>query len=62
MWVLDALGGSGDKTGMICDVSKPEQITEVANAVLKRFGRCEIFVNNAAIFPVRDLKTVTLGA
>jgi NAD(P)-dependent dehydrogenase (short-subunit alcohol dehydrogenase family) len=58
--VVDALGGSGDKTAMICDVSKPEQITEVANAVLERFGRCDIFVNNAAIFPVTDLKTVTL--
>jgi NAD(P)-dependent dehydrogenase (short-subunit alcohol dehydrogenase family) len=58
--VVDALGGSGDKIGMICDVNKPEQITEVANAVLKRFGRCDIFVNNAAIFPVTDLKTITL--
>ena len=58
--VVDGLGGSGDKTGMICDVSKPEQITEVANAVLKRFGRCDIFVNNAAIFPVTDLSTVTV--
>jgi NAD(P)-dependent dehydrogenase (short-subunit alcohol dehydrogenase family) len=58
--VVDALGGSGDKTAMICDVSKPEQITAVANAVLERFGRCDIFVNNAAVFPVTDLKTVTL--
>src|SRR6202008_2101651 len=40
--------------------SKPEQIKEVANVVIERFGRCDIFVNNAAIFPVTDLKTVTL--
>jgi NAD(P)-dependent dehydrogenase (short-subunit alcohol dehydrogenase family) len=45
---------------MICDVSKPEQITAVANGVLERFGRCDIFVNNAAILPVTDLKTVSI--
>ena len=45
---------------MICDVSKPEQITAVANSVLERFGRCDIYVNNAAIFPNTDLKTITV--
>jgi NAD(P)-dependent dehydrogenase (short-subunit alcohol dehydrogenase family) len=58
--VAAALGGSGDKLAMICDVSKPEQITAVANSVLERFGRCDIYVNNAAIFPNTDLKTITV--
>lgn len=58
--VVAELGGSGEKTSMVCDVSKPEQIAEVANKVLDQFGRCDIFVNNAAIFPVTDLKTITL--
>jgi NAD(P)-dependent dehydrogenase (short-subunit alcohol dehydrogenase family) len=52
--------GSGVWAGMICDLGTPEQVTEVANAVLESFGRCDIFVNNAAIFPLTDLKTITL--
>ncbi len=58
--VVAALAGSGDKTAMTCDVSKPDEITAVANKVLERFGRCDIFVNNAAILPVTDLKTMSL--
>jgi NAD(P)-dependent dehydrogenase (short-subunit alcohol dehydrogenase family) len=54
------LEGSGEKTSMVCDVSKPEQIAKVAERVLDQFGRCDIFVNNAAVFPVTDLKTITL--
>ena len=53
-------GGGGEKTAMVCDVGKPEQITEVASKVLDQFGRCDIFVNNAAIFPVTDLRAITL--
>ena len=58
--VVAELKGTGKMTSMVCDVSKPEQITEVANKVLDQFGRCDIFVNNAAILPVTDLKTITL--
>ena len=58
--VVAELGGGGEKTSMVCDVSKPEQIRKVASKVLDRFGRCDILVNNAAIFPVTDLKTITL--
>jgi NAD(P)-dependent dehydrogenase (short-subunit alcohol dehydrogenase family) len=58
--VVDGLGGSGEKASMVCDVSKAEQITEVANKVLDQFKRCDIFVNNAAIFPVTELKMITL--
>jgi NAD(P)-dependent dehydrogenase (short-subunit alcohol dehydrogenase family) len=54
------LEGSGEKTSMVCDVSKPEQIAKVAERVLEQFGRCDVFVNNAAVFPVTDLKTITI--
>lgn len=54
------LKGSGEKTSMVCDVSKPEEIARVAEAVHEHFGHCDIFVNNAAVFPVTDLKTITL--
>lgn len=58
--LLAALGGSGDKTAMVCDVSKHEQIMAVVDGVLERFGHCDIFVNNAGIFPVMELKTASL--
>ena len=54
--------GSGEKISIVCDVSRPEQIAKVAEKVLDRFGRCDIFVNNAAVFPITDLKTITLDA
>ncbi len=54
------LEGTGEKISVICDVSQPEQIENVAKLVLDRFGRCDIFVNNAAVFPVTELKTITL--
>jgi len=54
------LEGSGEKTSMVCDVSKPEQIAKVTERVLEQFGRCDILVNNAAVFPITDLKTITL--
>jgi Enoyl-(Acyl carrier protein) reductase len=50
----------GEKLSIVCDVSRPEQIAKVAEKVLDRFGRCDIFVNNAAVFPITDLKTITL--
>lgn len=58
--VIAELGGGGEKTAMVCNFSKPEPITEVACKVLDRFGCRDIFVNNAAIFLVTDLRTITL--
>ncbi|WP_194891638.1 SDR family NAD(P)-dependent oxidoreductase [Catenulispora pinisilvae] len=57
---LAALTGPGEKVGHVCDLARPEQIEAAAAAVLERFGRCDILVNNAAIFPTTDLETVTL--
>ena len=54
------LPGSGGHLGLICDVSDPEQIEGAAAAVLDRYGRCDILVNNAAIFPHSDWQTVSL--
>ncbi len=54
------LSGSGEKLGLVCDVSQPDQIDAVAGEVIERFGRCDILVNNAAIFPSTDLDTVTI--
>ena len=44
----------------MCDISQPEQIDAVTKTVIDRFGRCDILVNNAAIFPNTDLDSVTV--
>ena len=33
--------------GMACDVTKPEQVEAVKDAVLKKFGRVDVLVNNS---------------
>lgn len=34
-----------------CDVSSPEDVEKLGEAVLGAFGRCDILINNAGIFP-----------
>jgi gluconate 5-dehydrogenase len=44
--------------GMACDVTKPEQVEAVKNAVLKTFGRVDVLVNNSGkawVAPPEDL-------
>ena len=57
---LAGLPGPGRKLGLTCDLSRPEQIAAVAATVIERFGRADILVNNAAIFPATDRDGVTL--
>jgi NAD(P)-dependent dehydrogenase (short-subunit alcohol dehydrogenase family) len=57
---LAALGGAGEKLALRCDVSRVEHVEAVRDAVIARFGRCDILVNNAAVFPTTTLDDVTL--
>lgn len=57
---LARLAGRGRKLGLVCDISRPDQIDTVVTTVLDRFGRCDILVNNAGIFPATSLDTVTI--
>jgi NAD(P)-dependent dehydrogenase (short-subunit alcohol dehydrogenase family) len=54
------LRGSGEKLGLACDIGQPGQVSAVAETVIGRFGRCDILVNNAAIFPATSLGSVTV--
>jgi NAD(P)-dependent dehydrogenase (short-subunit alcohol dehydrogenase family) len=54
------LSGVGKKMGLVCDISQPEQIDTVRKVVNDSFGRCDILVNNAAIFPYTNLDDVTI--
>jgi NAD(P)-dependent dehydrogenase (short-subunit alcohol dehydrogenase family) len=42
-----------------CDVSSPEQVTQLAADVQQRFGRCDILVNCAGIFPLQSFEDIT---
>lgn len=57
--LLAALPGRGEKLALTCDVGEPAQIETAAAAALARFGRCDIFVNNAAYMPMTTLETIT---
>ena len=35
----------------LCDVSAPEEVSDLADAVLADFGACDILINNAGIYP-----------
>jgi NAD(P)-dependent dehydrogenase (short-subunit alcohol dehydrogenase family) len=57
---LSELTGDGEKLGLVCDISQPGRIAAAAKTVLDRFGRCDILVNNAAIFPTAGLGHLTI--
>jgi NAD(P)-dependent dehydrogenase (short-subunit alcohol dehydrogenase family) len=58
---LHDLPGEGEKIALRCDVSEPDQVTEVRSAVSARFDRCDILVNNAAVFLRSGLDELTLS-
>jgi len=57
---LAGLAGDGAKLGLVCDVSRSDQVANVVATVLDRFGRVDVLVNNAGIFPVAGLEAVTI--
>jgi NAD(P)-dependent dehydrogenase (short-subunit alcohol dehydrogenase family) len=44
-----SVGGGSDAYGKALDVSRPESVEALRDAVLGRFGRIDILVNNAAV-------------
>ena len=42
-----------------CDVASPESVAAMAKEVERRFGRCDILINCAGIFPQQDFDTMT---
>lgn len=43
-----------------CDLSRDDQVEAAARAVLDRFGRCDILINNAGYFPVIPFEELSL--
>ena len=44
-----------------CDVSSPESVAQLAANVLQRFGRCDILVNCAGLFPLKPFEEMTFA-
>ena len=44
-----------------CDVSSPEAVAAMAGEVERRFGRADILINCAGIFPVQPFETMTFA-
>jgi NAD(P)-dependent dehydrogenase (short-subunit alcohol dehydrogenase family) len=55
------LPGPGERVGLIGDISDEADVESMVRSVLDRFGRVDILVNNAGIFPVADLRSITLA-
>lgn len=57
---MSELDGPGAKVGLVCDLSERDQLDELVAMVLARFGRVDVLVNNAGIFPTTSLESVTI--
>lgn len=44
-----------------CDVTSEESIAKLAAEVERMFGRCDILINNAGIYPVQPFETITFA-
>jgi len=45
----DLRGGDSDTLGVVCDVSDPSQVDELARLTIERFGRVDLLCNNAGV-------------
>src|SRR5579864_2057386 len=46
---------------VVCDVSSPDSVAALAKAVQQKFGRADIVVNCAGIYPQRDFADMTFA-
>jgi NAD(P)-dependent dehydrogenase (short-subunit alcohol dehydrogenase family) len=45
----------------VCDIANPDEVTAFANDVEKTFGRCDILVNSAGIYPPQPFDDITFA-
>jgi len=56
---LAELNGLGEVTYFKVDVSKSDQVRQMVDYTIRRYGRIDVLVNNAAICPPGDILTTT---
>lgn len=44
-------GAGADWLGVVADVSSPTAVAGAADEIMSEFGRCDVLINNAGIFP-----------
>lgn len=57
--VVEAAGGKAMPA--ICDVTSEESIAYLAVEVDRAFGRCDILINNAGIYPIQPFETLSFA-
>lgn len=59
--VLEEIKASdGKAVAYQCDISSPEAVSKLGDAVERDLGSCDILVNNAGIFPSKKFEDITL--
>lgn len=58
--VAEIIEHGGTAWAQCCDLANPAAVSGFAEAVLARFGRCDVLVNNAAFTPLRSLAETDL--
>lgn len=46
---------------VICDITLEESVSRLAADVDRRFGRCDILINNAGIYPIQPFEQLTFA-
>ncbi len=52
-------GHGGNIAARVCDISNPDEVAALMQSVAEEFGRIDILVNNAAIYPRRAWTEIT---
>ena len=45
----------------VCEVSSPDSVAALAKEVERKFGRCDILINNAGIYPQKPFEEMTFA-
>ena len=57
--LVESVGGQA--TACSCDVASPDSVAALAKDVELKFGRCDILINNAGIYPLRPFEEMTFA-